>query len=144
MCVSCNVAGKYQDAASAKTLLEQAVSWREERNLYPERSFIGLADWKNRKLLPAGYLCDNVEEWCKFWGMPPTKSTQGKARFQGGDIVAKLRIDLPAVTAADLQLAKGSPGQSEEKSLGADTKLVGPGEAFGRFRDTPAYQEWRK
>jgi hypothetical protein len=144
VCVQGNVDGEYQEAVKVKMLLEQSMSWSEERNLYPAQSFVGLGDWKKGRLLPGGYLCGNVEEWCKFWGIGPTKSTQGAARFLGGDLLSKLQTNMYGVTPADFRLAKGSAGQADGKALGADINLVGPGDAFEAFRKTSAYQEWRK
>jgi hypothetical protein len=34
--------------------------------------------------------------------------------------------------------------RQRDKDLGADVDLVGPGAAYERWRQTPAYQEWRR
>jgi formylglycine-generating enzyme required for sulfatase activity len=130
--VGWNVAENPNDAASARALLTGAMSWSEEQNLYPKGFLVALADWKAGKLLPGGNLCDNLEEWSKFWGLTGTKSTQGTARFQGGDILAKMRSDVHALAAADFRLENGSPGED----LGPDVDLVGPGTALERWRKT--------
>jgi hypothetical protein len=144
LAVNCNVAGAYQDAAAAKALLRQTMSWTEERNLYPQERLLGLLDQKSGSLLPGdGYVCAHVDHWCKFWGIPPTKSIQGAARFQGAaaGMTERLRTNIQSLTPADFRLIKGSPGQGVSpggKDLGADVDNVGPGEAYERWKKRQA------
>ena len=103
--VECNVAGEYQEADKPRVLLDQAMSWTEERNLYPGPSLIALRDYKKGRALPNGYFCPDLDQWGRFWGIAATKSTQGAARFQDGDLLAKLQADIHAVAPADFRLA---------------------------------------
>ena len=54
---------------------------------------------------------------------------------------------LAALKPADFRLAPGSPGKGKGeggKDLGADVDLVGPGEAYEKWKKTREYEEWRK
>jgi hypothetical protein len=137
--VDCNVP-QYQQTAVTRALLAKAMSWAGENNLYPPGPLIALGSWKQNRLLPNGSFCANLNEWSQLWGIPPTKSVQGTARFQEGNILAKVQSDIHAIRPSDLRLARGSPGQG----LGADVDLVGPGDAYQRWKQSPAYQEWRR
>jgi hypothetical protein len=47
----------------------------------------------------------------------------------------------------DFRLADDSPAKGAGKDgidLGADLDLVGPGAAYERWKQTPAYQQWLK
>src|SRR5262249_37944127 len=94
-----------------------------------------------------GPTATTLAEWNALWKLKDTGTELGEARFVGGDLSAKLQADPHQLQAAEFRLAKGSPGQGVlpgGKDLGADVDLVGPGEAYERWKKTPAYQEWRK
>ncbi|HEX5104866.1 MAG TPA: hypothetical protein VFV87_13695, partial [Pirellulaceae bacterium] len=68
-------------------------------------------------------------------------------RFEGGSLNERVNVDPKSVTAADFRLRKDSAGYRagpDGQDLGADVDLVGPGEAYERWRKTPEYQEWLK
>ncbi len=51
------------------------------------------------------------------------------------------------MTPFEFRLHPKSPGKGAAKDgrdLGADVDLVGPGEAYERWKKTPQYQEWLK
>jgi hypothetical protein len=141
--LDCNVAGEYQQPARAKALLKQAMQWREGRSLYPVHCLMALMELKKNTFHP---LCSGLGEWHQFWGQPASGSVTGAARFAAADLRTRLRGKVQTLTPADFRLAKGSPGQGAGpggKDLGADVDLVGPGEAYHRWRQSPAYRGWR-
>ncbi len=88
-----------------------------------------------------------LPEWNELWQLRDTGSVIGEPRFVGTDLANRMNADPYKLQPADFRLAKGSPGQGVlpgGKDLGADVDLVGPGEAYERWKKTPAYQEWRK
>jgi hypothetical protein len=76
-----------------------------------------------------------------------TGTTEGIIRFQGGDLHAKSRANPDSLTADDFRLRPDSAGYQagpDDKDLGANIDLVGPGEAYERWKETPEYQQWQK
>jgi hypothetical protein len=87
---------------------------------------------------------NTLKEWNEFWGLSDTGSLEGSPRYRhpqaypGSPVAGKLLPD-------DFRLLPGSPGyQASEdgKDLGADVDLVGPGEAYQRWKKTPEYDQW--
>ncbi|MCI0358197.1 MAG: serine/threonine protein kinase [Planctomycetaceae bacterium] len=118
-----------------RALLPRLLVWRGSRNLYPTRGLLG------------GVPAINLEEWRKFWNTPEAGSVQAKPLYQGGDLAARAKSALEELTPNDFRLLPGSPGKGAGeggKDLGADVDLVGPGDAYERWKQTPEYQQWLK
>jgi len=65
----------------------------------------------------------------------------------GGDVLARTFADSAGIAVGEFRLAPGSPGKGAGpmgKDLGADVDLVGPGEAYEKWKKTKEYREWRK
>jgi hypothetical protein len=124
----------------AEALLRRLVGWHGQRNLYPEGiPLLNLTDNRYRSLPPPHDL-RSLADWKRFWESPETDSLQGRVRYEGGDLLWKARVTPWQVTPADFRLHADSPGQG----LGADVSLVGPGEAYERWKQTAEYQQWLK
>jgi hypothetical protein len=97
--------------------VKQFASWSGKGNLFCIRdSFL------NGKTL---------SDWEQFWGTENTGSQESNT--------------IPYQK--DFRLADGSPGKGAGpggKDIGADMDLVGPGEAYQRWKKTPEYQKWVK
>jgi hypothetical protein len=138
-------------ADEAVRLLTQLVGWRESQNLYlvPEDSDLL---WLTMEAPPGQFnrLSPTVPvrtlaDWKSFWGLAELDSQRGKARFQGGDLVAKASRTPEQVTPADFRLRPDSAGYragKDGKDLGADVDLVGPGPGYEKWQKTPEYQQW--
>jgi formylglycine-generating enzyme required for sulfatase activity/tRNA A-37 threonylcarbamoyl transferase component Bud32 len=129
----------------AEALLRRLVAWREQRNAYPESSFLlfHIPD----KLIEPTKDRRKLAEWEEFWGIGNTGSIQGAIRFQGGDLTKKAKESPVALVPTDFRLAEGSTGKGarpDGKDLGADVDLVGPGPAYERWKKTPEYRQWLK
>jgi hypothetical protein len=142
---------KVLSAQEAEQFLTQMIGWRENRNLYllpEERDLLhlyvvtpeGQYNW-----LPPTAPIKTLAEWKNFWGMADFDSERGEVRFEGGDLVAKANHTPEQLVPADFRLRADSAGYragKDGKDLGADVDLVGPGEAYERWKQTPEYQQW--
>jgi WD40 repeat protein/serine/threonine protein kinase len=132
-------------AGEAEAMLLRLLTWQDDRNLYT-RGGSALA-WFG----PEGYEGQrgpkNVAEWKRFWATPNADCLEGPIRYQGGDLLAKLKNTPDQLTTEDFRLCADSAGfgaGKDGKDLGADVDLVGPGKAYERWKKTPQYQEWLK
>ncbi len=129
------------EPAEAEGALLRLVRWRGERNLYAgTRPLLAwTAGWK---LLPP-HGPQTLDEWKRFWNTSESGSLEGRVQFQGGNLAS--RPDIDRLTPEDFRLRKDSPGYGalpDDKDLGADMDLVGPGPAYEHWKTTPEYQEW--
>ena len=128
--------------AEAEALLARMVNWQEEKNVY---SVSGFLTW-SVLIKPTGGL-NTLADWNQFWKLTSTGSFEGRVRFQGGNLRARILAGPESVGPADFRLQPDSPGYRAGKGgkdLGADVDLVGPGPAYERWKQTPEYQEWLK
>jgi serine/threonine protein kinase len=127
-------------ADDVQALYQRLLTWKGERNLFRERSEVGL--FTNRKPLEGGKPVKTVEDWQQFWGPEAEKeSLTGAIKFRGSQ-ANKLG---PQAVVGEFALQAGSPGSRTQpggKDLGADMDLVGPGAPYERWTKTPDYQEW--
>ena len=87
----------------------------------------------------------DLEGWKQFWSSPESGSVEGRVRYQGGDLLARLADEPEKLTAGDFRLRPDSAGYRagpDGKDLGADVDLVGPGLAYERWKKTPDYEQW--
>jgi hypothetical protein len=139
----------WRDAAlpSPKELGEQLrlrYNVSEKNNLFSKNKDFARLETLAEKNLE---LFATLKDWQAVWRMSETKSEEVQPRFQGGDMFDRMRKEPWNLRAADFRLAPGSPGKGAGpggKDLGADVDLVGPGEAYERWKQTPEYREWRK
>jgi TusA-related sulfurtransferase len=129
----------------AKSLLKRMVRWTEQRNAYSE----ALNVWMGRggKPIDPTKGPHQLAEWQAFWGIGNTGSVQGPIAFQGGDLRNKAKESPAALKPEDFRLTAESTGKGKGaggKDLGADLDLVGPGEAYERWKKTLEYQKWLK
>jgi serine/threonine protein kinase/formylglycine-generating enzyme required for sulfatase activity len=135
------------DVARAEELLPRMIHWRGERNLFRQgRTFFDFSvDYK--KTIRETERGQDLADWRRFWGLADTKSFQGAICYQADDLHTKA-IDTPEqLTPEDFRLRPDSAGYQagpDGKDLGADVDLVGPGEAYERWKETPEYEQWQK
>jgi serine/threonine-protein kinase len=108
--------------------LARVVRWTEERNVYEVgASYMNLAT------------IEHVKDWEQFWKADRTGSLQGTLRFKVGAPFG------PSLPPESFRLQSESIGQAAGRGgrdLGADVTLVGPSQAYERWRMTPDYKEW--
>jgi len=131
------------------TLLQELLKWSGGQNVYRVQG--GPAD----RLLKTGMgsVLDpphgptDLAAWREFWRTPETGSLEGRVRYKGGNLVAKLEKTPHQLTPKDFRLRPDSAGYRAGpggKDLGADVDLVGPGPAYEDWKKTPEYKEWLK
>src|SRR5262249_44146568 len=144
---------KALSAGEAEQLLTQLIGWRENRNLYllPEDTDLLRLTVEtppgNYTCLPPTVPTRTLADWKSFWGIAELDSERGEARFQGGDLIDKAGRTPEQLVPEDFRLRADSAGYQagkDRKDLGADVDLVGPGEAYERWKKAPEYQEWLK
>jgi hypothetical protein len=128
-----------------KTLVTDLVEWRDRPNVYPSSApFMAM-------VRPGGPFeplvgPDQLAEWRKFAG-PDASTLRGAALFAGGNVQVEAwpKAAPERVLPKHFRLLPQSPGSragKDGRDLGADVDLVGPGEAYERWKKTPQYQKW--
>jgi hypothetical protein len=130
----------------AKALLLRMLAWRDRSNLYAPGASALLwnepPEGVSREFGPR-----NLADWKRHWASGDGDTVEGRVRYQGGDLLARLRAAPERLTTEDFRLRPDSAGYragKDGKDLGADVDLVGPGAAYERWKKTPEYQEWLK
>ena len=119
------------------------VAWREHRNLdSPRNAYLACVVGEKFNV---SRLFESRAAWDHIWGSGPTGSLEGRIRYHGGDLLARLANAPGQLTPDDFRLRPDSAGYragEDGKDIGADIDLVGPGPAYERWQKTPAYQQW--
>lgn len=141
-------AKKVLPPGDAEACLARMLDWQGERNAFSvDGEFVRLSQAAPWRDLPSAKLPAGLAGWKRLWGTAETDSVQGTARFEGGDILARLETAPEKLTPADVRLRPDSVGYhagKDGKDLGADIDLLGPGPAYERWKKTPEYQQWLK
>jgi hypothetical protein len=127
--------------------LATGVAWQGLGNLYAVKGPYVSLTAPGGKVLRSGGTVKSFADWANFWGAAETGSTTGHVRYQGGDLIAKLRDTPERVAPDDFRLRPDSVGYragKDGKDLGADVGLVGPGLPYELWKKTPDYQQWLK
>ena len=137
--------GRALNSVEAKALFLRALHWQEDSNLYlASDPFLRMTGPDVGK---AVFEIADLAGWHRFWGLENTGSTVGVIRFQGGNLLARAKSHPEQLTPEDFRLQPDSAGYRagpDGKDLGADVDLVGPGEAYERWKKTPEYQQWQQ
>jgi uncharacterized protein (TIGR03067 family) len=135
----------YPAAKQILELLPQAIRWRDHNNRYAVQNAL-LGHYGARPFTESLVNWRTLAEWEAYWHLTDIKSTITEAlSFAGDKKEANLRSKLTKTpeqfSPTEFRLAKGGDGQGKE--VGADVDLVGPGTAYERWKQTPAYPAWR-
>jgi hypothetical protein len=129
------------DAALA--LIQKHVTWREARNAYdPRFPLLNLGLAGSTAYVPGK---TSLAEWNEFWSIGESGTLQGSA----AERIAARRargISIQPFAPEEFRLRPGDVGYRagpEGRDLGADVELVGPGNAYSRWKKTPEYERWR-
>jgi hypothetical protein len=139
-------AGAVLPANTLSEIVRQYLAWREDRNLYASTVLLGVGHEQSGKTGGVTNVTSQVD-WERFWNLGPSGSLRGAPKFYGGDVYGIARKGDYVLKPEDFRLRPDSPGYragSDGKDLGADIDLVGPGEAYERWKKTPEYQQWLK
>jgi hypothetical protein len=133
------------DPVKAEAAFRLLVEWHEHQNLESLNS-VYLASMLAEGQ-PNAARFQNRAEWERFWGSDHTGAQEGRVRYQGGDLLARLAREPEKLGPDDFRLRPDSAGYragKDGKDLGADIDLVGPGSAYERWKKTPEYRQWLK
>jgi len=134
--------------ADAEAMLHRMLAWRDRGNLY--RAGGTSVVWCIESAVPRATFPlagKSPSDWKRFWNDPQAELTEGRIRYQGGDLLAKLAATPEQLTPEDYRLRADSAGYragKDGKDLGADIDLVGPGKAYERWKATSEYHQWLK
>jgi hypothetical protein len=124
--------------------VQKAIAWKEERPVYscsgPYLTFFTKPGARES-------LVSAFADWHKFRGVYPTNALEGACRFEGGRLDERVKVAPQSLEPRDFRLLEGSAGKGAGpggRDLGADVDAIGPGSAYERWKQTPAYQEWLK
>jgi hypothetical protein len=118
------------------TYLTRLVGWHDRRNIYGMTA--SWLEFESEQTAETETLATTLDQWNQLWGVEGSGSSEG-------DVGLKLESALVAITPDDFRLRPDSAGYRagpDGKDLGADVDLVGPGEAYERWKRTPEYQQW--
>jgi hypothetical protein len=129
-------------------VLERALAglliWHEDNNIYREgASYLRVCRYSQALIA----VDQSLASWQERWQINESGSDEGQIRYQVGDLRAKAYASPEKLVPQDFRLREGSAGYRagpDGKDLGAEVDLVGPGEAYERWKKTPEYQAWRK
>src|SRR5262249_50670320 len=120
----------------AKARLLRVLAWRDRGNLYAPGGCVPL--WN---VPPEGVAREigprSLADWKKLWASGEGDAVEGRVKYQGGDLLARVLSAPEKLTPDDFRLRPDSAGYragKNGKDLGANVDLVGPG---------PAYERWR-
>jgi serine/threonine protein kinase len=135
------------DVTEVEGLLPRSIHWRGERNVFRAgHQFLDFSiGWK--KTVRKAERGRNLEGWNRFWGLAGTGSLEGTILYQDVSARVKALRNPEQLTPDDFRLRPDSAGYQagpDGKDLGADVDLVGPGEAYERWKRTPEYEQWQK
>jgi hypothetical protein len=132
--------------ADARALSLRMLDWRDRGNLYSPGGSIVL--WNAP---PEGVTRElglrNLADWKKHWAAGDADAVEGRVKYHGGDLLARVLAAPEKLTPDDFRLRPDSAGYRAGKggkNLGADVDLVGPGPPYERWKKTPDYQQWLK
>jgi hypothetical protein len=124
--------------------LATLAAWNGRQNLFAgTRPLLALGHGQQQH---PGKSAQDLPGWRQFWKTAEAGSLTGTVRYQGGDLLAKVDAAIAQVTSYDFRLRPDSAGYRagpDGKDLGADVQLVGPGRAYERWKQSPAYQQWQ-
>jgi hypothetical protein len=127
--------------------IRKAVVWHSEQDLYSGSGALSaLVSSQSPQRLCALGIPGSLADWNQFWGISPpgiTRLVEGP--FDGQLLRSKAAIAPQSLWAADYRRMfplRGLWRPLESRLEGANTALVGPGEAYTAWKNTIEYRAW--
>lgn len=123
--------------------IRAAISWQDHWTLFGEpNQFMSWLPASEKSNWPP-WTPKHQFGWSRFWDLPvPPKSVNETVRFVSGR-PTRNRQPLPVDIALQFRVVNQFPEEAGERTPGVDPLIVGPGEAFDRWRRTPAWRTWQ-
>ena len=127
--------------------IKRGIVWQSEQDLYNgSAALFALASSQRPQKLNAIGVPGSIAEWNTYWGIsPPGIARLTEGALDGQSLRSKAAITPQSLWAADFRrtFPLRSPGRPLESRLeGANTTLVGPGEAYTAWKNTIDYRTW--
>jgi hypothetical protein len=127
--------------------IKKAVAWHSEQDLYSgSGALLALVSSQSPQRLSALGIPGNLVEWNQYWGIsPPVITRLADGLFDGQSLRSKAAAAPQSLWAADYRRMFPSRGlwrPLESRLEGANTTLVGPGEAYTAWKNTIDYRAW--
>jgi hypothetical protein len=125
-------------------LWQQWTGWTGHHNLFSTLSARVITQYAPNDL--DRFEISGLADWRRFWGDAEANSVEGRSpRYLGGDALDLASKAPEQLNPEDFRLHPHSAGHGagpDGQDLGADVELVGPGEAYERWKKTPECQQW--
>lgn len=108
-------------------------TWQGSNNLFDVSHWLGVGGQ------PIAHVV-TLEDWRNYWGTDEENSQRGSASFA---TLQRARTYSHSLSPAKWRLSsQGVASEGKQDRRGINTALVGPGRAYARFRQSPAYALW--
>ncbi len=149
--------GKNAELRRGKTLAERmnaaianikkAVVWRSEQDLYcGSGPLLALVSSQTPKKLHGIGVPDTLAAWNQYWSIsPPGIARLAEGSFNGQALRSQAATAPQSLSAADFRRTfpgRGAWRPVESRLEGANTALVGPGDAYAAWKNTIDYRIW--
>ncbi len=127
--------------------IKNAVAWQSEQDLYcGSGPLLALASSQNPQKLNAVGMPKSIAAWNSYWGISePGITSLADRSFDGQTLRNKAAVAPQSVLAVDYRRklpVRGAWGPPESRLEGANTALVGPGDAYTAWKNTLDYRNW--
>ncbi len=121
--------------------IRSAIVWKDRSTLFSEpRDYMSWQPSSEKADWPP-WQPQHLFGWSRFWNTDlRSESRSERISYQYGR-PTRTGIPLPTDVAQEFEVAQGSEDARGEKP-GIDPLIVGPGDAFDRWRSTPAWDSW--
>ena len=127
--------------------ITKTVAWHSEQDLYcGSGPLLALVSSESPQKLSAIGVPNNIAGWNEYWGItPPGIATLVEGSFDGRSLRSKAATAPQSLWAADYRRKfplRGAWRPVESRLEGANTALVGPGDAYAAWKNTIDYRVW--
>jgi serine/threonine protein kinase/tetratricopeptide (TPR) repeat protein len=142
-----DLAAQAPTGMQAEDVLRKVIAWNEDRNVYSAGvPYLSLGHGPSLTAIEPTRSYQTLADWNQFWSAKDSTSIAGTVRLAGGDVFARNTASSSQLTPADFRLHAESAGYRAGEGgqdLGPNIELVGPSEAYERWKQSAEYQEWR-
>jgi hypothetical protein len=127
--------------------ITKSVAWRSEQDFYSGSGpLLALVSSQSPQKFNAVGAPESIAAWNKYWGIsPPGIAKLSDGSFDGRLLRSKAATAPQSLSPADYRRRLPQRGQwrvAESQLEGANTALVGPGEAYTAWKNTIDYRIW--
>ena len=115
--------------------MRRVLAWRDDLNLYTT----GGSNVTTYLPEPLVVGPQNLADWNRFWVLPAGMPSKGESRYQGGNLLTRLRTSPEKLTPDDFRLRPDTPAirQARMAKIWVPTWTCRPRAAYERWRKRP-------